>query len=99
MTRQMRISRAARSKFLDKYQGPARAVLETLITIYAREGVREVDDIAVLRSEEFRPMGGPVNVVKAFGGKMQYRAAVIDLENALYRPLDNETTQTTMEIE
>lgn len=99
MTRQMRVSRAARSMFLDKYQGTARQVLETLITIYAREGVREVDDIAVLRSEEFRPMGGPVNVVKAFGGKMQYRAAVIDLEKALYRPLNDETTQTTMETE
>ena len=99
MTRQMRISLAARSKFLEKYQGIARAVLEKLVSIYAREGVREVDDIAVLRSEEFRPMGGPVKVVKAFGGKMGYRAAVMDLENALYRPLNNKEHHLTMEKE
>lgn len=98
MTRQMRVSRVARSKFFEKYHGLVRSVLEMLATIYAREGVREVDNIAVLRSEEFRSMGGPVKIVNAFGGKKQYRAAVTDFENALYRPLENELSHTTVEI-
>lgn len=86
MTRHMRASRALRNKFLDKYQGIAREVLEILISIYAREGVQEVDDIAVLRSEEFRPLGGMVKIVNAFGGKQAYLSAVADMESALYQP-------------
>lgn len=97
MTRAMRASRVARSQFLEKYQGVARKVLELLVTIYAREGVKEVDDIAVLRSEEFRSMGGVVKVIKAFGGKEAYREAVLDLENALYRPKDDWSNPQSME--
>lgn len=99
MTRALRASRAKRSKFLDKYQGTAREVLETLIDIYAHEGVREVDNIAVLRSEEFKGFGGMVKVVKTFGGKPAYREAVRDLENALYRPTEDRSNQTISELE
>lgn len=99
MTRQMRASRAARGKFLEKYQGVARKVLEIMIDIYAREGVREVDNIAVLRSEEFKELGGPVKVVKAFGGKPAYRAAIVDLENALYQPEESGVLISTVETE
>lgn len=47
-TRQMRSSRVKRSEFLDKYQGVAREVMETLLDIYAHEGVCEVDNRKVL---------------------------------------------------
>lgn len=83
MTREMRASRAKRSQFLEKYQNVAREVLEILINIYAREGIREVEDIAVLKSLEFRRLGG-LKVVHAFGGKSEYRSALKDLENAIY---------------
>lgn len=99
MTRQMRASRAMRSRFLDKYQGVARKVLEILISIYAHEGVREVDDIAVLRSEEFRGLGGLPKIVKAFGDKSGYRAAVQELEDALYRPEERSENKNIMELE
>ena len=70
-----------------------------MIDIYAREGVREVDDIAVLRSEEFKELGGPVKVVTAFGGKPAYRAAIMDLENALYQPEESRLLISTVETE
>ena len=98
MTREMRASRARRSRFLEKYQGVARKVLEILIDIYAHEGVREVDDIAVLRSEEFRGLGGLPKIVKAFGDKSGYRAAVQELEDALYRP-EERSQNRNMELE
>ncbi len=99
MTRALRASRAKRSKFLDKYQGTAREVLETLIDIYAREGVREVDNIVVLDNERFDPFGGMRKIVKAFGGKPAYREAIRDLENALYRPTEGRSDRTISELE
>lgn len=99
MTRAMRASRAKRSQFLEKYQGIAREVLEILIQIYAHEGVREVDNTAVLKSAEFRAFGGMVPVVKAFGGKKAYREAIHELENALYWPTNDRPKSESMEIE
>ena len=84
MTRQMRSSRAKRSEFLDKYQGLAREVLTVLLDIYAHEGVREIEDLTVLRDESFRAFGGMPKIVKAFGGKPSYLEAVAQLEKALY---------------
>ena len=99
LTRAQRASRAQRSKFLDKYQGAAREILETLLDIYAHEGVREVGDVAVLRSEEFHRFGGPRKVVRLFGNPADYRQAITDLENALYRPASgsDQTTPNTAE--
>jgi type I restriction enzyme R subunit len=89
MTRQARASRLARSKFLDRYQGVARSVLERLLTIYAHEGVCEIDDkMAVLRSQEFQDLGGLPNMIKSFGGKPAYLKAVNDLEKELYVSAD-----------
>ena len=97
MTRQMRASRARRGAFLEKYQGVAREVLDLLISIYAREGIQEVDNIAVLKSQEFVPLGGMVKVVKAFGGKDKYKAAVAELESVLYQPVEHKNTTGTTE--
>ena len=88
-TRQMRSSRVKRSEFLDKYQGVAREVMETLLDIYAHEGVCEVDNRKVLQSKEFKSFGGPLKIINIFGGKDAYDAAVKAMEKALYMPMAN----------
>lgn len=93
LTRQMRSSRVKRSQFLDRYQGKARKVLETLLDIYAHEGVCEVDNRNVLKSDEFRSMGGVLKIIQSFGGKDAYRKAVQDMERALYLPLIIQTNE------
>ena len=95
LTRQARASRATRSRFLDKYQGIARQVLERLLDIYAHEGVLEVDRTGVLKSKEFWEFGSPTKIVREFGGKDQYREAVRDLENALYQEHEIENNNFT----
>ena len=86
LTRTMRASRAARSQFLEKYQGLAREVMERLLDIYAHEGVCEAADIRVLKSEEFRNCGGALKIIGAFGGKPNFLHAMRDMQTELYRP-------------
>lgn len=89
-TRQMRSSRVKRGQFLDKYQGIARDVLETLLDIYAHEGVCEVDSRKVLQSKEFKSFGGLPKIIKSFGGVAAYDAAVKAMEKELYLPVQNQ---------
>lgn len=100
-TRQMRSSRVKRGQFLDKYQGIARDVLETLLDIYAHEGVCEVDSRKVLQSKEFKSFGGLPKIIKSFGGAAAYDAAVKAMEKELYLPVSNqqgsETNKTGLE--
>ena len=62
MTRELRASKARNSKFLAKYQGVCRDVLETLLNIYARTGVANIDNRMVLKTEPFLAYGGPVKI-------------------------------------
>ena len=86
MTRELRASKARNSRFLAKYQGVCRDVLETLLNIYARTGVANIDNRMVLKTEPFLAYGGPVKILREFGGKTGYADAVRDLENSLYLP-------------
>ena len=86
MTRELRASKVRRSKFLEKYQGTCRAVLETLLDIYARTSVVNIDDRSVLKGESFKVFGGPQKIVSQFGGKHEFLSAVRELERTLYVP-------------
>ena len=90
-TRQMRSSRVKRGKFLDKYQGVAREVMEILLDIYAHEGVCEVDSRKVLQSREFKSFGGLPKIIKSFGGAAAYDAAVKAMEKELYLPVQSQS--------
>ena len=89
MTRELRASKARRSKFLEKYQGTCRAVLEKLLDIYARTSVVNIDDRSILKGESFKSFGGPQKILSQFGGKDGYLAAVHELERTLYVPEAN----------
>lgn len=91
-TRQMRSSRVRRGEFLEKYQGIARKVLETLLDIYAHEGVLEVDNRKVLQSKEFQSFGGIPKIINSFGGKEAYEEAVKAMQKELYLPIFNNQT-------
>ena len=95
MTRELRASKARNSKFLAKYQGVCRDVLETLLDIYARTGVANISNRQVLNTQAFRTYGGPVKILREFGGKTGYADAVRDLESSLYQPENLNTTEGT----
>ena len=84
LTRSERARRVRESPYFDRYEGAARDVLSALLDKYADEGVRDIETVEVLTLDPFKQMGRPMELVRSFGGRAQYLAAVHDLETELY---------------
>lgn len=84
LTRKERVDGVKKQDFLNKYNGPAREVLEVLLDKYKNQGVTEIVNMGVLRLDPFIKLGKPTKIVGYFGGKAGYISAVADLQNAIY---------------
>jgi type I restriction enzyme R subunit len=84
LTRRERAENVKKRDVFTKYGGQARAVLDALLAKYADEGVLNLGDANVLRIPPLSSLGTPVQLIKAFGGKEEFVAAVHQLQNALY---------------
>jgi type I restriction enzyme R subunit len=84
LTRRERAENVRKRDIFNKYGPQARAVLDALLTKYADEGVLNLDDANVLKIAPFSAMGTPIQLVRAFGGKAEFEAAVFSLQVALY---------------
>ncbi|HWN70862.1 MAG TPA: DEAD/DEAH box helicase family protein [Haliangium sp.] len=84
LTRRQRAERVKQRQLLHRYTPKARAVLDALLDKYADEGVVPQDP-GVLRVQPLAGLGTPVELIKQFGGREGYLAAVRELENELYR--------------
>lgn len=84
LTRSERARNVKKRKFLDKYEGIARKVLEGLLDKYATEGINELESIEFLENNPFRQYGSPMKIAKEFGGKTQLQNAIIDLQKEIY---------------
>ena len=61
-------------------------MLDRLLDKYADSGVSEVENITVLKVAPFNEIGSMSEIVKkGFGGKLEYFAAVKELEDAIYK--------------
>ncbi len=70
---------------LNKYQGTARDILETLLIMYQNNGIQELENNQTLSLPEFEKYGGPFKIiVNLFGGKKQYQEAVSELKEKIY---------------
>ncbi len=85
LTRRERAQHVRKRDVFHKYGGQARAVLDALLVKYADEGVLNLDDANVLRIPPFTKLGTPVQLIRAFGNKDRFLAAVHDLQAALYQ--------------
>ena len=85
LTRRERADNVRKRNAFARYGNQARAVLDALLTKYADEGVLNLDDATVLRIPPFTEIGTPVQLIRAFGGRDAFVAAVHDLQSALYR--------------
>jgi type I restriction enzyme R subunit len=86
LTRQERAERVKKRHVFAKYGDKARAVLDALLAKYADSGLKSVESLEILKVDPLTAFGTPVEIVKLFGGKPAYLAAIRDLEDALYRP-------------
>ncbi len=68
------------------YGETARRVIDALIDKYADEGVQTIESMEVLRVPPLDTLGTPTEIVRSFGGRTQYDAALRTLEQELYRP-------------
>lgn len=85
MTRSERAKKVRESSYFDRYEEPARDVLDALLDKYADEGIEDIEQMDVLHVRPLNAFGSPVEIVRRFGGANPYREAVRDLEHELYR--------------
>jgi type I restriction enzyme R subunit len=86
LTRQERAKQVRKRNIFGKYGDKARAVLDALLQKYSDAGIASVESMDILKVDPLRAMGTPIEIVKAFGGRDGYLAAIHALENALYQP-------------
>jgi type I restriction enzyme R subunit len=84
LTRKERVEKVRKRDVFAKYGETARAVLAALLEKYADQGVVSIEDATVLQLDPFVKLGTPVELVRSFGGKKQYQAAIQELEQLLY---------------
>lgn len=85
LTRKERAEKVRKRNYFAKYGGTARAVLEALLNKYQDEGVIDLDEPNVLRIAPFAQIGTPTQLVKEFGSRDSFKAAVHELQSTLYR--------------
>ncbi len=88
LTRKERANNVKKKDFFSKYSADAQAVLDILLDKYMNQGITEVEDIKVLSLADFANYGKPAKIVKLFGGKAQYVAAVRELEANIYEEVE-----------
>ncbi|MCR4735920.1 MAG: restriction endonuclease, partial [Treponema sp.] len=85
LTRRERAENVRKRNYWTKYGDKARTVLDALLDKYAESGIENIEDMKVLTVEPLKDLGTPTELVKAFGGKPQYLAAIRELESEIYR--------------
>ncbi|TWU04914.1 EcoAI/FtnUII family type I restriction enzme subunit R [Stieleria varia] len=84
LTRKERADNVKKRDVFTKYGDKAKSVLEALLEKYSDGGLRSVESMDILKVEPISGLGTPVEIIKLFGGKDAYLAAIRELENALY---------------
>ncbi len=90
LTRKERAQNVRKRNYFTKYGEKARKVLEALLDKYADEGLEKIADIKILSVNPLAELGTTIELVKEFGGKEDYLAAVREIERALYLTGDSE---------
>lgn len=86
LTRRERANRVKKRNAFTQYGPVARKVIDALIDKYADEGIATIESNEVLKVQPFTDYGSPVELVRSFGGRPQYLAALQTLERELYAP-------------
>jgi type I restriction enzyme R subunit len=85
LTRKERAGQVRKSDYFAKYGELAQQVLHKLLEKYEAEGVGPLEEGAVLKVKPLNELGSPVQLVRAFGKKKDFEAAVRELEVEIYR--------------
>ena len=84
LTRRERAENVRKRNYFAQYSEEARKVLDALLDKYADAGIESIEDLNILKVQPLSELGSPLEIIKNFGGKAQYLAALQSLENQLY---------------
>ncbi|MEI8291922.1 MAG: DEAD/DEAH box helicase family protein [Verrucomicrobiota bacterium] len=84
LTRQQRAAKVRADNYFTRYGEQARKVMESLLDQYADQGIEAIESEDALKVAPFSRLGTPVEIIKAFGGRTQFVAALRDLKTHLY---------------
>lgn len=85
LTKAERINNVKKRNYFAKYGEQAREVLEILLDKYMNSNIIDIEDIKILKLDEFKQIGMPGRILKMFGGKEKYLETIKELEAELYR--------------
>ncbi|MGK0489065.1 MAG: type I restriction enzyme R subunit [Candidatus Endobugula sp.] len=85
LTRKERADQVRKRNYFAKYSEKAQQVLNSLLDKYESEGVTSLETGSVLKVQPLNQLGSPVELVRAFGKKKDFEAAIVELEKELYQ--------------
>lgn len=85
LTRRERANKVRKHNYFTKYGDQARIVLDALLDKYADGGIENIEDTAVLKVPPLNDIGTPIEIVRLFGGKRDYQAAIREMMLELYK--------------
>ncbi|MDR6223456.1 EcoAI/FtnUII family type I restriction enzme subunit R [Methanococcoides alaskense] len=84
LSRKQRAKNVRKTGYFEKYGEKARNVLDALLNKYADEGIRNLEDLDILRVKPLSDIGTPIEIIKLFGNKEKFLEAVEEMETQLY---------------
>jgi type I restriction enzyme R subunit len=85
LTRRERAEQVKKRDVFARFGPQARAVIDALLDKYADTGSLDLQDPEILRLDPISQFGMPLQIVKTFGGKPAFDAALHTLNEELYR--------------
>jgi type I restriction enzyme, R subunit len=85
LTRRERAENVRKRDIFGKYGASARAVLDALLEKFADGGLNSLESLDILKVDPLTKFGTPIEIVKLFGGKEPYLAAIQYLETQIYQ--------------
>jgi len=84
LTRRERVDRVKKRDYFTRYGDLARKVITALLDKYADAGVLDLENPEIIKLDPLSKLGSPVEIIRAFGGKTDYDAAIHALTDELY---------------
>ncbi|MDD5241044.1 MAG: DEAD/DEAH box helicase family protein [Sulfuricella sp.] len=85
LTRRERAEQVKKRDYFTKYGDLARKVVAALLDKYADEGLLDLENPEIITLDPLKKLGSPVEIIRAFGGKPAYDAAIHELTQQLYQ--------------
>ena len=85
LTRRERAEQVKKRDYFTKYGELARKVIDALLEKYADDGMLDLENPAIITLDPIKRLGTAPEIIRAFGGKPAYEAAIHSLTDELYQ--------------